>query len=278
MLQYQSLVLALGAEPIHFNSNSSPTRINSLTDYEKVAENWQSMKSIAIVGSGLIGTEFACDLSKKHHVTWLSRSPYPLEGILLPEMGSLMKDVLAKEGVDFISGDVESIDQHEGRWHLSTANKKVVSDAVLMAIGLKPSIGLAMEAEIKCNKGICVNQYGQTNDPCIYALGDCAEVCDQWHAYVSPLRLSAIAIVKTLMGLLTKIEWPAFPVMLKTPLLPTVVCLHPTISTDHKDWVLEMTDQGGKATLYIDGTLMGFMLMGLLLLNELTSLKVPKFL
>ena len=125
MLQYQRLVLALGAEPIHFNSNSSPTRINSLTDYEKVAENWQSMKSIAIVGSGLIGTEFACDLSKKHHVTWLSRSPYPLEGILLPEMGSLMKDVLAKEGVDFISGDVESIDQHEGRWHLSTANKRL---------------------------------------------------------------------------------------------------------------------------------------------------------
>jgi NAD(P)H-nitrite reductase large subunit len=51
-------------------------------------------------------------------------------------------------------------------------------DLVASAIGIRPRVKLAQEAEIAVDRGILVNEHLQTNDPQIYAAGDVAQVYD----------------------------------------------------------------------------------------------------
>jgi len=51
-------------------------------------------------------------------------------------------------------------------------------DMLAYAIGVKPRLELAREAQLSVDRGILVNQNLQTNDPLIYAAGDVAQVYD----------------------------------------------------------------------------------------------------
>lgn len=51
-------------------------------------------------------------------------------------------------------------------------------DLLAFAVGVKPRIDLAKNADLACDRGILVNEYLQTNDPDIYAAGDVAQVYD----------------------------------------------------------------------------------------------------
>ena len=57
----------------------------------------------------------------------------------------------------------------------------VVVDEILVGVGRKPNIeGLGLEqVSVKADpkQGICINDYLQTTNPCIYAVGDC---CMRW--------------------------------------------------------------------------------------------------
>ena len=52
-------------------------------------------------------------------------------------------------------------------------NNELKIDFVLTAIGSIPNTSLAEQINLKVDNGICVNQYMQTSNPNIYAIGDC---------------------------------------------------------------------------------------------------------
>ena len=58
------------------------------------------------------------------------------------------------------------------------SGRKLRTDMVLLSVGVKPETKLAVESGIAIGEtgGIAVNEYMQTNDPDIYALGDAVEV------------------------------------------------------------------------------------------------------
>ncbi|HJN37809.1 MAG TPA: FAD-dependent oxidoreductase [Gammaproteobacteria bacterium] len=278
LISYDKLVLAVGSKPLELVCQNQPIQINSLMDYEKASSQLQEAKSVAIIGSGLIGTEFAHDLSAKKTIHWISAAPFPLQGVLPSELGQEHINVIKNQGSFYYHRSVQDIQCEHGQWSVVTKGDVIQSDAVLMAIGLRPRIELAQSADIACNLGVQVDQCGRTSDPDIYALGDCAEISGQWHAYVSPLRVSARAIALTLLGQDSEIVLPAFPVLVKSPLLPTVACVHPDIPKDAK-WDISGSKTGKRALCKHKNQLWAFALTGECVTERAELVKkIPAFL
>jgi len=267
-LSYSKLVLATGARvvepPLVGDGVELIYTVNSLQDYTKFRESLSFVQHVAIIGSGLIGCEFANDLlSAEYKVSIIGPDNLPLGRLLPPEAGSFMKERLASAGVDWHLGKTCTVVNKIGnKFELELTGDEILkADIVLSAIGLKPDTSLAEAAGLKVNRGIVVDRKLQASHPDIYALGDCAEVEGQVFLYVMPLMQGARALAKTLAGEVTDVTYPAMPTLVKTPLCPCTVAPPPAGSDG--EWQIEQTDDGVKA-LFIDkdGSLLGYALLG----------------
>ncbi|NOY72830.1 MAG: FAD-dependent oxidoreductase [Gammaproteobacteria bacterium] len=267
-VSYSRLVLALGADPfrlsLHGDGADSVFSVNDLNDYDRFRNALDGKQSVAILGGGLIGCEFANDLANVDiNVNLIDRNPFPL-GKLLPEvMGQKLLMALEKLGVKWQGGDtVKRVDKEGERYGLVLESGAPMSvDLVLSAIGLSPRTTLAKDAGLQTNRGIVTDQYLQTSAPDVYALGDCAEVAGFNLPFVMPLMRSAKALAATLAGHLTPVTYPAMPVVLKTPAYPLSV--YPPPKGIEGQWRIEEKVQSIHARFFDgDGVLQGFALGG----------------
>jgi rubredoxin-NAD+ reductase len=267
-LAYGELVLAVGAEPIRIptagNGTGAVLAVNSLADYRRFRERLQGVTSVAIMGPGLIGCEFANDLSARGvGVDVYGPDLWPLSTLLPRAAGRALLAALAREGIRFHLGTVaERIDEANGGLRVTLKNgERIDADLVLSAIGLRPETNLAAAAGLAVSRGIATNRCLQTSDPHIFALGDCAEVDGFNLPYVMPIMHGARALSKTLAGEPTEVAYPPMPVVIKTPALATVVCPPPRGADG--EWHIKGTGIDVHATfLAPDGTLLGFALTG----------------
>ncbi len=267
-LHYSKLVLALGADQIRLtiagNAAERVMTVNDLTDYTQFRATIAGKESIAIIGGGLIGCEFANDLtSGGFKVSVIDIAPQPLSRLLPPAGAAMMQSKLAALGVEWRLGtSVTSIDSAGEKLRLTLANGETFEvDVVLSAVGLRPRIALAQAAGLKTNRGIVVARSLATSDPDVYALGDCAEVAGLVLPYVMPIMHSARALAATLAGKPTAVSYPAMPVLVKTPACPTIVS--PPAAEAKGEWIVTADAEGVKS-LYQDvtGKLLGFALNG----------------
>ena len=138
---------------------------------------------------------------------------------------------------------------------------QVDADIVLLATGLVPRTKLAETAGLGVSaNGITVDRTLQTTHPDIYALGDVACIEGVNAMYVQPLQASAQALANTLSGTPTPVRLGAWPVVVKTPLLP-VVAYPPQTTPAH--WNIEADGHNITALAKDeDGNLTGFALTG----------------
>ena len=270
---YDQLVLALGADPIRLplegNGTADVMSVNDLADYglfrEKVDATHGGQARIAILGAGLIGCEFANDLlAAGHQVTVYDIAPLPLGRLLPIEAGEYLKQALSTAGVQWELGNSAiRIEKNNHSFELTDQQGNTREyDHVLSAVGLRPRTQIAQQAGLTTKRGIQVNKLGQTSDPAIYALGDCAEYGDGLVLpYIMPVMQAARAMAATLAGNPTDIKFPAMPVMVKTPACATVVS--PPANSDEGSWVIEPIDNGLRALFKsADGSLKGMALLG----------------
>ncbi|MFK5915420.1 MAG: FAD-dependent oxidoreductase [Woeseiaceae bacterium] len=267
-LTYDQLVFANGANtisaPIQGDASSRVLSVNDLEDYRQFRTELDKGKRIVIIGAGMIGCEFANDLSNidiKVNVVDLSSQAL---GLLLPKEASIvLQEKLSELGVQWhFENSVTHVDNDGNSLSVTLKDgAKLSADIVLSAIGLRPSIELAKAAGIETERGIKVDRYLQTNHNNIYALGDCAQVDDLTLPFVMPLMNSARALAATLADEATKVKYPAMPVALKTPCYPIVVC--PAPRREEGEWELDINETGIKG-LFKDkkGCLLGFILTG----------------
>lgn len=232
-LFYSQLILACGADvikpPVKGNATQEILSINHLHHYAAFRDLIQGKNRIAILGAGLIGCEFANDLSNAgYEVHVIAPAKAPLD-LLIPEhIGHLLQTALEQNGVHFHLGHVATQINKQEHYILELSNgHELEADLVLSAIGLRPHTALASTANLVINQGIVVNRYLETSMPHIYALGDCAEVEGHVLPFITPLLNCARALAKTLNGELTAVDYPAMPVTVKTPVHPIVVCPPP---------------------------------------------------
>lgn len=147
-----------------------------------------------------------------------------------------------------------------GRYKLELSNgETIITDFVLSAIGLIPHTALAKSASIQTNRGIVVDRYLQTNIADIYAIGDCAEVEGHVLPYITPLLNCSRVLAKTLAGTNTAVDYPAMPVMVKTPAHPLAIC--PPPKNVIGQWKIEQNDESIRALFFNkENQLMGFVL------------------
>jgi len=191
------------------------------------------------------------------------RGASPLERLLPVEAGRRLADSLAVLGVTWHFGRTgKSVEQTADGCQVVLDNgESLAADVVLSAIGLRPRTLLAQAAGIPVGRGIQTDGLLETGVKNIYALGDCAEVEGLNLPFVQPLMVQARALAATLTGTPTPVNYPAMPVMVKTPAHPVAV-LPPRIGAEG-GWKVECGETGICA-LHVDdnGRLQGFALTG----------------
>ncbi|MGM8851255.1 NAD(P)/FAD-dependent oxidoreductase [Salinicola halophyticus] len=280
-LPYGQLVLATGAAPRQPFELDPALRgrvfqINDLDDYRRLRgvldRHPERQARIAIIGAGLVGCEFANDLhAGGHRVALVAPEATPLPRLLPAALGRALGEAFAAAGIDLaFERQLTALhDDGEGVTLTLDDGETLEADLVLVATGLTPRTALAEAAGLAVSPaGILTDRRLATSDPAIFALGDSACVGglgtrpdDGLNAmYVQPLQASARALAATLTGTPTPVAYGAWPVMVKTPLLP-IAALPPREPPDH--WRIE-GEAGDFSALAEDenGRLLGFALTG----------------
>jgi rubredoxin---NAD+ reductase len=266
---YDQLVLALGANtidlPLKGDGAGDVISVNDLNDYSVFRKLLEGKKDVAVLGAGLIGCEFANDLLKADiHTTVFDLADRPLARLLPEQASTFMQNKLAQKGVSWkLARTVDHIEK-TGRGYTLTdsTGETTQAELVLSAVGLKPRVDLAKSADLKVERGVVVNDLGQTSDPHIYALGDCAEYFGKFVLpYIMPVMQASRAMAQTLAGKPTAIKFPAMPVSIKTPDCPAVV--NPPLEGQEGQWEITADEQGVKALFKNKGgDLLGMALLG----------------
>ncbi|MBK5104663.1 MAG: FAD-dependent oxidoreductase [Burkholderiales bacterium] len=266
-IRYSKLVLALGADPIAVplegDAAHEVMQVNDLPAYARFRAAIQGKKTVALLGAGLIGCEFANDLvGAGYEVQLIDPGAQPL-GRLLPEAAAEQVQLaLQASGVHWHLGTTaRAVSRVASGLRVDLADGSTLfADAVLSAIGLRPRLQLAQRAGLKTNRGIVTDRLLHTSAADVYALGDCAEVDGHTLPYVLPIMHAARALAKTLAGTRTAVVYPAMPVVVKTPAVPVVVCPPPSLPGA---WTSQRDAAGIEARFEDEsGKLLGYALVG----------------
>lgn len=239
---YGQLVLGLGAAPIRLPIKGAEfaLHVNDLMDYQVFYQAVQDKKRIAVIGAGLVGSEYAHDLaSARFAVDLIAPEQQPLTNLIPAACGQALMPALETLGVTLHMEKTanEIIKQESGYSVILNDGTTLDCDVVLSAVGLRARTQLASEAGLAVDRGIQVDRHLKTSNKYIFALGDCAQVDGLHLLYVLPLMNSARALAKTLSGNDTEVTYPVMPVMVKTPSLPIVTC--PPAQGSQGNWEID---------------------------------------
>ncbi len=182
-LDYDRLIIATGSTPFipKISNVDLPgiLTVKSIEDAELLKINALSGGTACIVGGGLIGLETAEALQQKGmQVTVIEMRDQLLPGVLDPEIAFLVEKQLRQQGVTVMTGCAVTGFNGSTRVEEVCIGEQVLpADLVVLAPGVTPNVCLAMGAglEIGITGAILVDARLCTNDPDIYACGDCCE-------------------------------------------------------------------------------------------------------
>jgi NADPH-dependent 2,4-dienoyl-CoA reductase/sulfur reductase-like enzyme/rhodanese-related sulfurtransferase len=186
-IEYDKLVLATGSAPTMPDWPGKELKgIFTLSKIEEAQAIRQMVSprkvdKAVIIGAGLIGLEMAEALvSQGLEVTVVEALDRVLPTLLDFEVSTYLDKHLKEKGVKRLFGQkVSGFEGDEKGWvnKVLIGDKALEADLALVAIGVRPNVGLAKDAGLSIGEtgGIAVNTSLQTSDPDIYAGGDCVE-------------------------------------------------------------------------------------------------------
>ena len=185
-LAYDKLILSPGASPLRPPlpgiDNSRIFTLRNLQDMDRIKSMIESAQRVLVIGAGFIGLEMAeqlIHLGKKVHLVELADQ-------ILPQMDAEMTEPAEQEllnkGIELILADgIKGFSQHNDSIRAELNSGKILEgDVVVLSIGVRPENTLAKEAKLELGvRGhIKTNEFMQTSDPDIYAVGDVCEGMD----------------------------------------------------------------------------------------------------
>ena len=265
-IQYGQLVLALGAHqrelPLDGDAADTVLRVNDLGAYRKLRQRLdEGVKHVTILGAGLIGTEFAEDLSiGGFEVSVIDPTDFPLSSLLPGSVGHELSDRLQEKGVRWhFHCTLDSVERAGERLRATLSSGEAIeTDLVLSAAGLVPNTQLAEKAGIAVEQGIATDALMRTSVGDVYAIGDCAAVEGQVFAYIEPIRRQAATIAAGLRGESLPFDTRPPLVRVKTPSFPLTVC--PPATSGRA--VPRAEVRPGRVDYYRGDDLVGFVLSG----------------
>lgn len=191
---YDKAILSLGAVPTTppipgLDGNNEFTLSTNIADGRALGEVISEYSSAAVIGTGPIGIEMTQALIARGYRVYLLVRRSISRAHLDEDMAEKLADVFRQNGVELIlPAKIKSIASKGGRKRVILDNQELEVDLVFLATGAKPSVELARKAGIQIGEvgAIAVNQYLQTSDPDIYAVGDCMENWDMMTGAKTP--------------------------------------------------------------------------------------------
>ncbi|WP_116996535.1 NAD(P)/FAD-dependent oxidoreductase [Desertimonas flava] len=183
-LDYERLVLALGSSARRpAVPGADGARVHELRSYSDACRLWHALasaRSLAVVGGGFLGLEFAAAARARGvAVTVIEVAPRLLASAVSAPVAAVLERAHVQSGTDLVLDDSvsEIVRRRDTLVGVTTAaGRRVPADLVLVAVGAQPRTDLAASAGLAVDDGILVDPSMRTSDPSIFAVGDCARV------------------------------------------------------------------------------------------------------
>ncbi len=183
-ITYDTLIIATGSESNKFGWPGQDLPgvqgFYSIQDVEALEENTKSIERAVIAGGGLIGVELAEMLATRGiNTVFLVREAH-FWSIVLPkeEAGIVGRHIkehhidlrLKTELKEIVAGD-------DGRVSavITDKDERISCSLVGLTVGVSPNIGFLRESALETERGVMIDDYFQTSQPGVYAIGDCAQ-------------------------------------------------------------------------------------------------------
>ncbi|MDO7135861.1 NAD(P)/FAD-dependent oxidoreductase [Algibacter lectus] len=198
--QYDKLIIATGARPfippiqgLDLAKNVFPMRTAEDAINIRKTINKSLTKRAVIIGGGYIGLETATSLKKLGaNVVVLEREERVLARVTAPVMSDFFTQLHQNNGVKILTSknviSIENKDDHNVV--VCDDGTKLNADLIVVGVGIKVNSELAQNAGIVIENGIKVDETAKTNDPDIYAIGDCTYHYNPHYKY--HLRLESV--------------------------------------------------------------------------------------
>ncbi|MCM8529048.1 MAG: dihydrolipoyl dehydrogenase, partial [Lentisphaeraceae bacterium] len=183
LIETEKVIVSTGASPV--NLPFAQVDGTNIISYRQALELKDQPKKMLVIGAGAIGVEFSYffnSIGTEIHLVEMADQLLPVED---EDSSKVLAREFKKQGINVYTGSktksVEVVKKGKIKVVVENAKGKEVTievDRVLSAVGMKANTsGLGLDqAGVKLDErgNILVNEYQQTSNPSIYAIGDCA--------------------------------------------------------------------------------------------------------
>lgn len=184
---YDVLLLSTGSTPFVPNmegtDNENVFTLWTVPDTDKIHNFIQknNPKHAVVAGGGFIGLEMAENLYELGIKVTLVEFANQVMPPLDKDMAKLVENHIEEKGINLKLNLGVSKIINDGKTVVLTDGSIIDTEMTLLSIGVRPNTGFVKDAGIEVNQrgGVIVDEYMQTNDPNIYAIGDMIEVVNK---------------------------------------------------------------------------------------------------
>ncbi|HTQ08274.1 MAG TPA: nitrite reductase large subunit NirB [Polyangiaceae bacterium] len=276
---YDVLVIATGSVPfippidgIYLDDGAYKPGVfvfRTLDDCQAISEYAMNKRTGVVIGGGLLGLEAARGLqnfSLGVHV--VQRADTVMNQQLDGPAGAILRKTLEQLGITVrVGADTKRVLGNERVTGLAFADgSELPCDLVVIAAGIKPNTELAVRAGLAVERGIVVDNQLRTDDPNVFAVGECVQHRGQVYGLVAPLWEQAKILADHLTAVNPKAAYHGSKIATKLKVMGVeVASMGVTEPTEEGDEVVQFTEpkKGTYKKLIIrNGRLIGGILLG----------------
>ena len=226
-IDYDELIIATGSRTAKIPAkNQNITGIfnfRNIADTEKIQaftkQAGTTKKQAVVIGGGLLGLEAAYGLALSGvEVTLVHRNKWLLNRQLDKVAGVMLQTIMEQKNINFVLGHEVAAFESNIDKSVTPNNKKteilsgvtltngafICAQMAVIATGITPNKELAQTSNIEANRAILVNDYMQTSEPSISALGECCQHKGATFGLVDPIWAQCITLAERLCNSLEK--------------------------------------------------------------------------
>lgn len=198
-LTYDKLILATGARVRKLSIPGADLPgvgyVRTIDDVHGLQSRFAEGARMVVVGAGYIGLEVAAVAAQRGlNVTVLEVADRVMARVTSPTVSAFYQALHAEHGVDIrLSTGIDAFEAGEGgdlAAAVTATGERMPCEIAVVGIGVIPNAELADEAGLSVDDGIVVNEVCQTEDPAIYAIGDCTRHPSRY--FGGKLRLESV--------------------------------------------------------------------------------------
>lgn len=209
-IQYDELIIATGSRtatiPAENQALTGIFNFRDIDDTNKIQAFAQSStnetKQALVIGGGLLGLEAAYGLALSGvDVTLIHRNKWLLNRQLDEVSGKMLQRIMAQKNIKFVLGyEVANFtDKAKAVSGATLTNGNHLSaQMVVIATGITPNKELGVQAQLNVNRAIMVDDFMQTSDENISALGECCEHEKATFGLVDPIWVQCATLAERL--------------------------------------------------------------------------------